>query len=47
MLSWFVTITIFCIVYFNAVACGHDDILNNRFKCVDASGIKLPPGHDL
>ena len=36
-----VAITIFCIVCFEAVALGLDDVLNNRLHCVDVPGIRL------
>ena len=39
-----VAITIFCIVCFEAVARGLDDVLNNRPRCADFPGIILPFG---
>ena len=39
-----VAITIFCIVCFEAVTRGLDDVLNNRSKCADFPGIILPFG---
>ena len=36
-----VAITIFCIVCFEAVARGLDDVLNNRLKCADFPAIIL------
>ena len=39
-----VAITIFCIVCFEAVARGLDDVLNNRSKCANFPGITLPFG---
>ena len=36
MLSWCVAITIFYIVWFEAVARALDDVSKNRFKCADA-----------
>ena len=41
MISWCVDITIYCIVCFEAVARGLDDVSNNRLKCADIPGIKL------
>ena len=36
-----VTITIFCVVCFGAVAHGLDDVPNNQLKCADVPGITL------
>ena len=40
MISWCVDITIYCIVCFEAVARGLDDV-SFRLKCADIPGIKL------
>ena len=42
MLFWCVVITIFYIVCFEGVACGPDDVSNNRLKCAQVPGIRLP-----
>ena len=42
MLSWCVAIKIFCIVSCEAVACGLDDVSNNRLRHADVPGIRLP-----
>ena len=36
-----VTIRIFCVVSFEAVVHGLEDISNNPLKCADVSGIRL------
>ena len=41
MISWCVTITIYCIVCFEAVVRGLDDVSNNRLKCTDIPGVEL------
>ena len=40
-------ITIFCIVYFEAVVRGLDDVSNNRTKCADVPGIRPPFNYNL
>ena len=42
-----VAITVLCIVCFEAVALGLDDVLNNCLQCVDVPGIRLPCGYNL
>ena len=42
MYSWYVVITIFCIVCLDRVACGLDDVSNNRLNYVDVPGIRIP-----
>ena len=34
-------------VCFEAVACGLDDVPNNRSKCADVPGIRLPFNYNL
>ena len=41
------TIKIFCIVCFVAVACGLDDVSNNRLRCADVPGIRPPFSYNL
>ena len=42
MYPWYVVITIFCIVCLDRVACGLDDVSNNRLNYVDVPGIRIP-----
>ena len=42
-----VAITIFCIVCFEAVVRGLDDVSNNRTKCADVPGIRPPFNYNL
>ena len=42
-----VVITIFCIVCFEAVVRGFDDLSDNRFKYVNFSGIRLPYNYNF
>ena len=44
---WGVAITVFFIVCFEAVASGLDDVPNNRSKCADVPGIRLPFNYNL
>ena len=42
LISWYIAKTIFCrIVCFEEVACGLNDISNNRLKFADEPGIRL------
>ena len=47
VLYWCVEITTFCIVRFEEVARGLDDVSKNRLKCADVPGIRLPFNHNL
>ena len=42
-----VTITVLCVVYFEAVACGLDGVSNKQLKCADVSGIRLSLNYSL
>ena len=45
--SWYVAITIFCIVCYEAVARGVDNVSHNRLKGADVSGIGLAFNYSL
>ena len=47
VLSWFVDITTFCIVRFEEVARGLDDVSNNRLKCANVPVNRLLFIHNL
>ena len=46
MLFWCVAIAIFCILSFEAVPRGLDNVSNNRLKCADFPGIGLLFNHN-
>ena len=47
VLSWYVVLTIFCIVCLEEVARGLDDVSNNRLKCEDVPGMRPRPSVEL
>ena len=47
VLSWYVVLTIFCIVCLEEVARGLDDVSNNRLKCEDVPGMTPRPSVEL